>query len=55
MCGEFLFPGPTQVQLTGSLVRQVSIPTSFRSAAEYKNILTAAVTGEAVYMWPAKR
>ena len=47
MCGELLFPSLIHVQSAGSLVRQVTIPTMFRSAAEYKNILTAAVTGEA--------
>ena len=40
-----MFPCGQDVQLSGSLVRQVSIPTTFTSVAAYKNIMTAAITG----------
>ena len=39
----------SDVQSSGSLMRQVSIPTTFMSVAAYKNILVAAVTGELSY------
>ena len=40
-----MFPCGQDVQLSGSLVRQVSIPTTFTSVAVYKNIMTASITG----------
>ena len=49
MCGELLFPCQFDVQSSGSLMRQISIPTTFMAVADYKNILVAAVTGELSY------